>query len=45
VFGGSSVANARQKIGYGIRLHLFSCNAPLAAATTSWLSRRREFLP
>src|SRR5580704_1296686 len=25
VLGGSRIANARQKIGYGIRLHLFSC--------------------
>src|SRR5579859_922600 len=43
VFGGRGVADARQKIGYGIRLHRFSCTWPLTAATTSSPSRRRGF--
>src|SRR5438552_17133818 len=36
VLGGRRVAEARQKIGYWVRLH---------SSPTSWLSRRREFRP
>src|SRR2546425_4922263 len=43
VLGGNRVADAGQKIGNGIGLH----NSPdiLLSGLTSWLSRRREFLP
>src|SRR5439155_2090479 len=45
VLGGRRVAEARQKIGYWIRLHNSPVLAPLTAAATSWLSRHRGFLP
>src|SRR6266404_6984854 len=43
VLGGNRVADAGQKIGNGIGLH----NSPdiLLSGLTSWLSRRRGFLP